>query len=649
MCGVVGILKFDSRARVEEARLRRMRDVLRHRGPDEEGLMIADHVGLGHRRLSIIDLASGQQPMANLKRDVWISYNGEVYNFRELRSDLESRGYRFTTASDTEVVLRSYEAFGEDCVEHLRGMFAFAIWDRRLHKLFLARDRLGIKPLYYALTDEELLFGSEIKAVLAAGAIRPAFNQALLPEFLATRFSAGPETFFNGVRKLLPGHTLSWSRAEGLRERRYWRLPTTHDTSPTTFVACARDVRARLEDVVRSHLTSDVPLGLFLSGGIDSSGLAALMAPLARDPIQTFSVGYEDRKCNELDYAQLAAAAVGARHRQTIVSASDFFAVLPRLVWHEDEPLAFPSSVSLYFVADLARRNDVKVVLTGEGADELFLGYNRYRVTAWNERLGRAYWAVAPVRVREGVRRLVHKLPRALRRYSERTFLALGPDVRELFFENFSVFPARMRQRLLGDAELSQARDPYAVELRCYQENPAGILERMAHADLQTYLVELLMKQDQMSMAASVESRVPFLDHRFVEQMVAIPGQYKLRGWETKAVLREALRDLVPRAILTRPKMGFPTPMGRWLRGSFAPLLHEFVAGPRTLARGLFNPAFARRLVNEHRSGAADHGDRLWLLMNLEIWQRIFLDGESPDAVMEFDGRRATVPVSAAA
>jgi asparagine synthase (glutamine-hydrolysing) len=274
------------------------------------------------------------------------------------------------------------------------------------------------------------------------------------------------------------------------------------------------------------------------------------------------------------------------------------------------------------------------VVLSGEGADELFLGYNRYRVTAWNERLGRVYRATVPDALRGGVRRLVGNFSGSLRRYSRHSFLAVAGDPRHLFFENFAVFPDAMRRGLLRDPALLEERDPYAIELQCYREMPAGMLERMAHADLQTYLVELLMKQDQMSMAASVESRVPFLDHQFVEFAAAMPGGYKLRGWRTKAVLREALRDLIPRPILTRPKMGFPTPVGRWLRGSFRPLLEELVAGPRTLERELFAPGFVRRLVAEHVSGAADHGDRLWLLMNLELWQRIFLEGEAPAAMM---------------
>ena len=633
MCGIVGILKLDPRATVDEGRLKRMRDVLRHRGPDGEGLWIEGPVGLGMRRLAIVDVAGGRQPMANEDGTAWIVYNGEVYNHAALRSGLEQRGHSYRSRSDTETILHLYEEDGERCVERLQGMFAFALWDRTRRRLLLARDRLGIKPLYYAWTDDELLFASEIKAILAGGSVRPALNESVVPEFLATGFVAGQETFFRGVRKLLPGRTLSWSPADGLRERRYWQLPATANGAPVTLEGGAREVRARLTEAVRSHLMSDVPLGLFLSGGIDSSGLAALMALMVKEPIRTFAVGFSDPEANELAYARLAARSVGAEHREVVVAPSEFFGVLPRLVWHEDEPITFPSSVPLYFVSRLAREH-VKVVLTGEGADELFLGYNRYRVTAWNERLGRSYWALTPPALRGQVKGLTRRLPKPVRRYVARTFLALEPGPRELFYENFAVFPVALQSQLLSGPELLAARDPYAAGLRAYEEATGGTLERMSHADLQTYLVELLMKQDQMSMAASVESRVPYLDHEFVERVTAIPGRVKLRGWQTKAVLRAALRDLVPREILTRRKMGFPVPVGRWFRGAFWPVVREFVLGRRALERGLFQPAFLRRLADEHRTGTAEHGARLWLLVNLEIWQRIFVDAEDPAGVM---------------
>src|SRR5256712_4784159 len=632
MCGIAGIVKLDPEDVVEEARLVRMRDALRHRGPDDAGLWVDGPVGLGVRRLSIVDVVGGHQPMSNEDEAVWIVLNGEIYNHATLRPRLETLGHRYRTRSDTETILHLYEEDGDRGVERLSGMFAFAIWDRRRQHLLLARDRLGIKPLYYAVTDEELLFASEIKAILAAGTIQPTLNEAVIPEFLAARFVAGEETFFQGIRKLLPGRTLTWSPGERLRIDRYWRLPAELDGGVRSISEQARQLRTRLEAAVRSHLMSDVPLGLFLSGGLDSSGLAALMAPMMAEPIRTFAVGFSDPDANELAYARLAAQSVGAEHREVIVSPGEFFDILPRLIWHEDEPIAFTSSVPLYFVSRLAQ-DHVKVVLTGEGADELFLGYSWYRTTAWNERLGGAYRALVPLPLRERGPPNLPSLPVPMRRYARRSFLALEPGARGLFYENFAVFADALRDQLFVPGFLN-GRDPYAEALRCYAEAPGGILEPMSHADLQTYLVELLMKQDQMSLAASVESRVPFLDHEFVEYVAAMPARFKVRGWRTKVVLREALRGLVPDPILTRRKMGFPVPVGRWLRGPLWGVVEEFVLSPRALARGFFQPAVLGRLAEEHREGAWDQGDRLWLLANLEIWQRIFLDGEDPAAVM---------------
>ncbi len=632
MCGIVGIVKLNAGEPVDERRLVRMRDLLRHRGPDGEGIFLDGSVGLGHRRLAIVDVASGQQPMTNEDRSIWIVFNGEIYNHAELRPELLSRGHCYRTRSDTETILHLYEEEGDGAVERLSGMFAFAIWDAPRRRLLLARDRLGIKPLYYAITGDEILFASEIKALFEAGPLRPSLNEAVLPEYLATGFVAGSETFFRGVRKLLPGRTLSWSKEEGFLERRYWQLPAPADERSSSLVETAFDLRDRLRDAVRSHLMSDVPLGLFLSGGIDSAGLLGIMAGMVEEPVRTFAVGFDEPGANELAYARLAAARARAEHREVIVTPEEFWAALPGLVWHEDEPLAFPSSVPLNFVSRLAR-DHVKVVLTGEGADELFLGYNRYRVAAWNESLGRPYWGLVPRALRRRVAGWVGALPRRLRRYGERSFLALEPGPRSLFYENFAVFSDEWLSRVVADEALL-ARDPYAVGLACYEETGMSSLDRMSRADLQTYLVRLLMKQDQMSMAASIESRVPYLDHSLVEHVVGLPGELKLRGLTTKAVLREAVKTLVPREILERRKMGFPVPVGRWLRGPFWPLVEELVLGPRARARGLFDAAAMRLLAEKHRVGASN-GDRLWLLITLEIWHRVFVDGEKAEAVVK--------------
>jgi asparagine synthase (glutamine-hydrolysing) len=632
MCGIAGIVSFDPRDRVDERRLTTMRDVMRHRGPDGEGLFLDGPVGLAHRRLSIVDVSAGHQPMSNEDASIWVVFNGEIYNHADLRPRLEQRGHHYRTRSDTETILHLYEEKGDTVVDDLHGMFAFAIWDRTRQRLLLARDRLGIKPLYYTLTGTELLFASEIKGLLAALRVRPGFNQEALPEFLATRFLSGEETFFSNVRKLMPGHVASWSAKSGFQTRRYWTLPHPSEQPSASVASCAMEVRGRLEAAVRSHLMSDVPLGIFLSGGIDSSALAAMMARAVPDPIRTFAVGFLEAEANELPYARLVANAIGSEHREVLVSPTEYFEALPHLIWHEDEPLAFTSSVPLYFVARLAR-DYVKVVLTGEGADELFLGYNRYRATLWNARLGRPYWAAVPSGLRRGVQHFVDTLPRQARRFAERSFIAHGPDLRDLFLENFAVFSARAQRPLLLEPERLDRRDPYAAVLQ-HEDGPHEWLDRMGRLDLHTYLLELLMKQDQMSMAASIESRVPFLDDHVVDYVAALPGHFKVRGWQTKAVLRSAVADLIPSAILTRPKMGFPVPFGRWLRGAFSSMVDEFVLGQRALMRGLFNPDAITQLTAEHGSGARAHGDRLWLLVNLEMWQRIFVDGDQPGEVM---------------
>ena len=457
MCGIAGIIKFNPDASVDDTRLRRMRDILEHRGPDDSGMISTGRAGLAHRRLSIIDLSGGRQPMSNGDRAIWIVFNGEIYNFKVLRKHLSEQGSRFTTHSDTEVILRAYERYGENCVQYLRGMFAFAIWDSRKQALFLARDRLGIKPLYYAITNSELLFASEIKAILSTGLVKTDFNRAILPEFLANCYVAGNETFFNGIYKVMPGHTLTWTPGEGVRHSRYWQLPVAIDDTDRPVATVAREVRERFEDAVRSHLVSDVPVGLFLSGGIDSSALGAVMARQMGERLHSFSVGFAEHDCNEFDYARRVAKAIGTEHREVLLSSADFFGELPRMVWHEDEPIAFPSSISLYFVSRLAAR-DVKVVLTGEGADELFLGYNRYRVAAWNALLGRPYWAIVPQTWREDVSRLVRRLPYSLRRYAAHSFLAESMSgVRGTFFDNFA---------MLGHAETLMQTGPTITIMR---------------------------------------------------------------------------------------------------------------------------------------------------------------------------------------
>jgi asparagine synthase (glutamine-hydrolysing) len=636
MCGIAGIICHDPRERPDRDRLVRMRDVLTHRGPDGAGLLVDGPVGLAHRRLAIIDVAGGHQPMSNEDGSVWIVYNGEIYNHARLRGELEANGHVYRTRTDTETILHLYEELGERVVDRLEGMFAFALWDRSRQRLLLARDRLGIKPLYYAATATELSFASEIKALLAAGH-SAACNEGVIPSYLAMRFVPGEETFFTGVHRLLPGHVLTWSPGATPQPRRYWQVPeaASLDRGAIAEATDPRRLREELADAVERHLMSDVPLGVFLSGGIDSTALAALMAKTRLDQIKTFAVGFADREADERPYARLAASSIGAEHHDTVVTPEAFFDVLPRLVWHEDEPIAFASSVPLYYVARLASQH-VKVVLTGEGADELFLGYNRYRVTKWNARFGAAYWAGVPARWQQSIRARIDASPAWVSRRAQRTFLGCGPGLASVYLDNFSVMSTAQRTDLLASPSMA---DPYDA-LLAYDSGRGDLIDRAGRLDLQSYLHELLMKQDQMSMAASVESRVPFLDDRLVARLASLPSGVRLPAWRTKVLLRRAVSDLVPRAILTRRKMGFPVPLDRWFRNGGAHLVDEFVLSPRALARETFRPTALRRLVDAHRSGRAAYGEPLWLLVNLEIWRRIFCDREDPAAVMAGVGRR---------
>lgn len=604
-----------------------------HRGPDAEGIFTSGPVGLVHRRLSIIDLVYGHQPMSNEDGSLQIVFNGEIYNHADHRAGLEARGHVYATSSDTETILHLYEEHGARCVDHLRGMFAFAIWNQHTKELFIARDRLGVKPLYYVHTaDGSLFFASEIKALLAAGALRPELNLPALRDYLANRATCDDATLFAGVRRLLPGHTLLWKDGK-VDVKYYWDVcpgdvAEGNSRSAAEYIAEWHEL---FRTSVKLRLMSDVPLGVFLSGGIDSSAIVGVMSQMVAEPIKTFSVAFNAPEANEREYARVAAQTFRTDHHEIVVEPSDFAAALPRLIWHEDEPLAHPASVALYFVSQLAQRY-VKVVLTGEGSDELLAGYYRYRTTLLNFVAGRVYHRFSS----NGIRRLVRGVAASiasdsLRRKLPRSFLWLPPDVDALYFDNFAVFPRHMQQDLLSNDVWNRLErvDPYAGMRHYFDAHvSATLLQRLLYTDLKTYLHELLMKQDQMSMAASIESRVPFLDHKLVEFSTALPDRLKLHGWTTKYILREAMKGVLPKPIVTRSKMGFPVPLERWFREAFRPLLDEFVIGKRTAARGLFQPDFLKRLVHEHSTGIANHTERLWALVNFEMWQRYFLDSE---------------------
>ena len=635
MCGIAGIAATDRLHPDEPARAALMRDVMTHRGPDGAGLHLTDRCALAHRRLSIVDLAGGHQPLANEDGSIWVSFNGEIYNHADVRRDLEAAGHRYRTRSDTETIVHAYEEWGDDCVDRFRGMFAFAIWDERRQRLLLVRDRLGVKPLYWAIVPPvsdrgaRLVFGSEIKALLQSGLIQARENRAVLSELLATRYTAGAETLFQGVYKLLPGHRLVYEHGRAVITR-YWDVPQDDDAADRSTARDADLVdhfRSLLEESVRLRLMADVPLGAFLSGGIDSTAVAALMARHLDRPLETFSVAFEDRAFNELDYSRQAARAVGAKIHEIVISDSDFFSALPRMVWHEDEPIAHPSSVPLHFVSMLARQH-VKVVLTGEGSDELLAGYGKYPRALFNWRAGAAYERLVPAWGRRAIASTV--LPRvggALGQLASRSFLAMPRDASAMFLDNFAGMPLAAQRDLLDPSIHSQ--DTYAASLRYFDAAPARpVLDRLLYTDIKTYLVELLMKQDQMSMSASIESRVPFLDHRLVEFAARLPAHLKLSRLTTKRILRESMAGVIPDAILSRPKMGFPVPFGRWMAGRWHSVARDVLMDRRTRERGIVVPGRVERLLVDHQSGRRNAGDTLWALLNLELWHRTFIDGE---------------------
>ena len=616
-----------------EAVLARMTDAIRHRGPDDSGFYHDDFAHLGHRRLSIIDLATGQQPMCNETRTLWIVYNGEIFNHASIRPELERAGHRYASVSDTETILHSYEEYGPACLNRYRGMFAFALWDSQRRQLFAARDRLGIKPFYYYWDGRLFAFASEIKALLEHPGISPQLEESLLSEYLAFGYSSGKKTLFRNIRKLMPGHWLTLSGVgganPGLHIESYWDVPTRAARPQTGSDAdWIGQTRRLLEESVRLRLMSDVPLGMFLSGGVDSSAIAAMIRDqVPGGPVKTFSVGYAEAPYSELRYAAEAARFIGTDHHDVTLSMEQFFDALPRLIWHEDEPIAWPSSVSLHFVARLASQY-VKVVLTGEGADELFGGYERYRWNVLNQR-GASVYRMAPAALRRKIRSLVETSPllrASIRRKLSHTWLGREDTLESLYLDNFyAAFSQQERRQLLPHVpDTAYHNYRHYWDLRAH----SAMLEQMLYADQKTYLVELLMKQDQMSMASSLESRVPFLDHQFVEFSTTIPDRLKIRGKQQKYILKKAVEDLIPKEVVYRRKMGFPTPLRQWLREPRSEALLQALTRKDGLLAAYLDRKAVETHLDRHRNGSLDATEQIWRLLNLQIWGDIFLTGK---------------------
>jgi asparagine synthase (glutamine-hydrolysing) len=623
MCGIAGVILMDPSQSVDEALLTRMCASLRHRGPDDQGLFRAGPVGLGVRRLSIIDLATGHQPIANETGAVVVVLNGEIYNFQALRADLEAKGHRFSTRADTEVIVHLYEEYGVDAVPRLRGMFALALWDGERRRLLLARDRLGKKPLYYAQLGDRLLFASEIKAILQEPTVSTAIDPQALDAYLTWQFIPHPLTIYRAIRKLPPAHRLLWERGT-LTVEPYWRLDFTRK-SPLAPEEVGEAVRAHLATATRLRLISDVPLGALLSGGVDSSIVVALMAQDLDQPLQTFSIGFREEAYNELPYARQVAGRFGTHHHERLVTA-DVAGILPRLIWQYDEPFADKSAIPTFYVAHMARRS-VTVVLTGDGGDEAFAGYDKYRLG----RLQRAWSHLpAPLRRRLGRRLLMPLLGRrgaATAAWRTQLARALLPYADAVCYPEFFAADRHALYQPWLRAALVDLPSPMAALVEEGLDQLDDPIDLMQWLDYQWYLPgDLLVKMDIASMACGLEARSPFLDHQVVEFCAALPAAVKTDGRARKIALREAFRGVLPEAILTRPKQGFSLPLRAWLRGPLADMARDLlVEQPRGLGE-FFDPSAIRRMYEAHRHGRRNHAHRLWALMLFELWYRLMVE-----------------------
>jgi asparagine synthase (glutamine-hydrolysing) len=620
MCGICGVLDLRPGARPDRDAFRRMRDAVTHRGPDDEGELVDGPGYLGFRRLSIVDLEGGHQPMFNEDGTVAVVFNGEIYNHADLRPELEARGHVFRTRADTEVIVHGWEVWGPSVVDRLRGMFAFAIYDLRNQRLFAARDRLGIKPLYFHHRPGFLAFGSEIKSLLEHPDVPRAVNRHVIPSYLTHRFTPGPDTLFDGIEHLPPGHHLTFDR-KGLRIERWWDVDFRERFRGTYEDAAVR-VRELVRESVRLRLMADVPLGALLSGGVDSSIVVANMASLMNRPVDTFSVGFRSEggapdAVSELRYARLVSRAFATRHHEIEIGEPEMLANVERMVWHQDEPVADPAALPTLLVSELARKT-VKVVLTGEGGDELFAGYDKYAT----DRFARLYGLVPRTIRRLAVRPLGRRFQNADRSLGIR-------NEAERWASWFAGFDETEKRSLLSPElreEVGAGTDAFARHL----VRTAGLepLHRMLYVDTKMWLPDdLLMKVDRMSMAASIEARVPLLDHRLVEYAATLPPSFKVRGMQGKILLKEWARELLPNEVVDRRKVGFTVPLGRWFRGGLRPMLEDALVSERARSRGYFDPTEVRRLVDEHQSGRRDHGRALWTLVQLELWERSFFDG----------------------
>jgi asparagine synthase (glutamine-hydrolysing) len=629
MCGICGKLVFGSEANVSPSLMKAMADTIHHRGPDDEGYYVSGQVGLGFRRLSIIDLQGGHQPLSNEDGTLQIVFNGEIYNFQELRAFLLSKGHVFRTQSDTEVIVHLYEERGPQCLEMLRGMFAFAIWDEKDKTLFLARDRVGIKPLYYYLSDTCLVFASEIKAILADPAVKRGIDPAVIDRFLTFLYVPGQETLLKGIQKLAPGHSLLIRNGRALIEQ-YWDLNFAKPTRSQSLHEAEADLLSLLKEAVELHMIADVPVGVLLSGGLDSTGVLSFAVHGTDKKISTFTVGFSGGEvADERPYARLAAEAFGTQHHDMTISATDFASLLPKYVWHMEEPVCEPPAIALYCVSKLAR-NYVKVLLSGEGGDEAFAGYGNYRNLVWLERLKRGFSPLNGL-VGRGLsfaNSLFH-FPRVAK---------YAPLINDRFPDYyFSRTSNPYRYTGNGLAKVYSADFGKAIDREHTLEPVRGLqahvrgqntLDAMLYIDTKTWLPDdLLIKADKMTMANSVELRVPLLDHRVLEFAATLPPNFKLSGFNLKYILKRVLSQKVPKKIRNRKKTGFPVPYESWLRNELKDLVWSILRDRRTIERGYFCKEAVEGLLKANSNGT-NYSKEIFSLLSFELWQRTFLDGE---------------------
>ena len=626
MCGIVGIVRNDGKS-IDEDLLARMNNAIRHRGPDDDGFYVNGSVGLGMRRLAIIDLKGGAQPIHNQDRSSWIVFNGEIYNYLELREKLEKLGHTFYTNSDTEAIVHAYDQFGVDCPKHLRGMFAFAIWNERSQELFLARDRVGKKPVLYAHVNGQLIFGSEFSALL----LHPDVSRDIQPEaldyYLSFMCIPAPLTAYRAIRKLEPGHWLRWRHGE-IELQRYWQPDFTKKIELSEEEAGERTVEI-LRDAVRVRLMSEVPLGAFLSGGIDSSAVVALMSQESSERVKTFSIGFDEQDFSELHHARRIAEHVGADHHEFIVRP-DALEVLPTLVEHYGEPYADSSAVPTYYVAKETRKH-VTVALNGDGGDESFAGYERYIAMGLTEKYRRVPSFLRESLIKETVNLIPSSpLKRSRVKSAKRLLDAVALPRVDRYARWVSVFNEQTKQPLYSDRfrEQTQAADATGILAEWFRRaNGIGVVDAMLLTDQMTYLPnDLLVKVDIATMAVSLEARSPFLDHHVIEFAASLPQNLKLRRLTSKYLLKKVLRKLLPSENLKRRKMGFGVPVGHWFRGKMQPFLREVLLSEKALRRGLFQPDAVRQLIELHVRGERDYSQQLWTLLMLELWFNRFID-----------------------